>query len=110
MKIAVPTRGDQFTPHFGRCDKFAIINVEDNHIVKEEYIIPPKHQPGVLPVFLATQGVKLIIAGGMGISALNIFKKNQIKVITGVSSGSPRILVEAYLQNQLKTGNNLCDH
>ncbi len=110
LKIAIPTLNGELTAHFGHCEKFAVVHVEDNKIINEEWLTPPIHQPGVYPRFLADQGVKVIIAGGMGQQAQNLFAQNNIDVYMGVQNGSPKQLVENYLGNQLKTGENLCDH
>ena len=110
MKFAIPTLGDQLTAHFGHCEKFAIVNVEDNKVINEESVTPPVHQPGVYPKFLADQGVHVIIAGGMGQKAQDLFAMNNIEVRMGVQNGSPTELVEQYLNDQLQTGQNLCDH
>ena len=109
-KFAVPTVNDMLTPHFGHCEKFAIVETENNEIVRMGFVYPPAHQPGVYPGFLASQGVDVIISGGMGMKAQNLFAQNNIEVCIGVSNGSPQILVEQYLQDQLQTGQNLCDH
>ena len=109
-KFAIPTLDSQLTAHFGHCDKFAIVDVEDNQVVYEEFINPPVHQPGVYPKFLADKGVHVIIAGGMGQKAQDLFAMNNIEVHMGVQNGSPKQLVEKYLRNQLQTGQNLCDH
>ena len=110
MKFAVPTLNNELTAHFGHCEKFAIIDTDNGSIIKEEFINPPVHQPGAYPRFLAGMGVDVIIAGGMGHKARDIFNANNIQVCVGVQKGSPRELVEEYLQNRLATGNNLCDH
>jgi predicted Fe-Mo cluster-binding NifX family protein len=49
MKIAIPTAEGQLAMHFGHCEKFAIIEVEENKIVKTEEAIAPPHEAGVLP-------------------------------------------------------------
>lgn len=110
IKFAIPTLNERLTAHFGHCEKFAIVDVEDNKVVKDEFITPPVHQPGVYPRFLAEQGVNIIIAGGMGQRAIDLFTQNNIEVYMGVGDGKPIELVENYLNNKLKTGNNLCDH
>lgn len=109
-KFAIPTAGNALTPHFGHCEKFAIIETENNNILRTEFVNPPVHQPGVYPSFLASQGVSTIIAGGMGMKAQDLFKQNNIEVCIGVSGGTPEFLVEQYLQDQLQTGENICDH
>ena len=110
MKFAIPTLNNQLTAHFGHCEKFAIVDVEENKVINEDFVTPPIHQPGVYPKFLADHGVNVIIAGGMGQKAQDLFAHNNIEVYMGVQNGSPSELVENYLNNQLQTGQNLCDH
>jgi len=110
LRIAVPTLNNSLTAHFGHCEKFAIIDIEDNRIASEIYVTPPIHQPGVYPQFLAQKNVDLIIAGGMGMKAQQLFAQNNIKVYIGVSQGTPQELAMDYINNQLQTGDNLCDH
>jgi len=109
-KFAIPTLEGQLTAHFGHCEKFAIVDVDDNKVINEAFITPPVHQPGVYPKFLADNGVHVIIAGGMGQKAQDLFAMNNIEVCMGVQNGSPKQLVEQYLNKQLQTGQNLCDH
>jgi predicted Fe-Mo cluster-binding NifX family protein len=52
----------------------------------------------------------LIIAGGIGQRAQQLFARNNIKVVIGASDQSPEELVSAYLNNTLETGDNICDH
>ncbi len=110
MKFAVPTLNRELTAHFGHCQQFAIIETENGMVIREEYIDPPVHQPGVYPRFLAEQGVDVIIAGGMGQKAQDLFSENNIRVCIGIQQGSPKELVEQYLNNELVSGQNLCDH
>ncbi len=110
LKFAIPTLNQELTAHFGHCEKFAIVDVENSKVINETFITPPVHQPGVYPKFLADNGVNVIIAGGMGQKAQDLFAENNIKVCMGVQSGSPKKLVEDYLTNNLATGTNLCDH
>jgi predicted Fe-Mo cluster-binding NifX family protein len=109
-KFAIPTLNEKLTAHFGHCEKFAIVDVEDDKVVNEAFIVPPVHEPGVYPKFLADQGVHVIIAGGMGQKAQDLFAMNNIEVHMGVQDGSPSELVMSYLGNELQTGQNLCDH
>lgn len=108
--FAVPTQSGMLSSHFGHCETFTLIETEDNAIVKESAVEPPAHQPGVYPKFLAEQGVNVIIAGGMGYNAQQLFAQNNIEVCIGVAEATPKALVEQYLQSVLKTGENLCDH
>jgi predicted Fe-Mo cluster-binding NifX family protein len=108
--FAIPTENEKLCAHFGHCEKFAIVETEDNKIIKAEYLTPPVHQPGVYPQFLAQHGVSVILSGGMGQKAQQLFAQNNIEVCMGVYAESPSKLVEQYLNGQLQTGENLCDH
>ncbi len=109
-KFAVPTENGQLCLHFGHCEKFAIIETEDGKVINEKFLTPPVHQPGVYPRFLAEQGVSVIISGGMGQKAHQLFARQNIEVCMGVQADSPAKLVEQYLNNQLQTGDNPCSH
>jgi len=67
MKYAVPLSDGMLCAHFGHCEKFAIIDVDEsqNKIVGKELVTPPPHQPGVFPKWLGGMGVNVILAGGM---------------------------------------------
>jgi predicted Fe-Mo cluster-binding NifX family protein len=98
--------------HFGHCEKFALVEVNESskQIIKTEYVTPPAHEPGVLPKWLHEQGVNVIIAGGMGQRAQELFKQNKIDVVVGAAGGSPEELTNAYMNQTLETGSNVCDH
>ena len=66
MKFAIPLAEGKLTAHFGHCQEFALIEVENNEIKNKETLIPPPHEPGVLPRWLHEMGTDVIIAGGMG--------------------------------------------
>jgi predicted Fe-Mo cluster-binding NifX family protein len=110
MKFAIPLAEGKLTAHFGHCQEFALVEVEDNQIKNKETLVPPPHEPGVLPKWLHDQGANVIIAGGMGARALDLFAQNDIKVIVGASALTPEELVKQYLDNTLQTGGNVCDH
>ena len=112
MKIAIPTANGLLNAHFGHCQAFALLDVDKSasKILNRTEVPAPHHEPGVLPRFLAEQGVNLIIAGGMGMQAQNLFAANKIEVIVGAPCLSPEKLVSAYLAGTLASGTNVCDH
>ena len=110
MRFAIPLADGKLTAHFGHCQEFAMIDVEEKQIKKKEIIVPPPHEPGVLPKWLHDLGTNVIIAGGMGNRALTLFEENGIHVVTGAPSLVPEELVQSYLDNSLVAGSNLCDH
>lgn len=111
MKIAIPIVDGVLSAHFGRCEQFAIVEAdpESKKIIKTEMLTPPAHEPGVLPSWLSQMGCSLIIAGGMGGRAADMFQQNGIEVIMGASNRKPEEIVMAYLNDELGTGTNPCD-
>lgn len=110
MKFAIPLANGKLTAHFGHCQEFALVEVDGNEIKKTETLVPPPHEPGVLPNWLHQLGADVIIAGGMGQRAVGLFVEKGIKVITGAPALSPEEIVNSYLNNTLMIGDNLCDH
>ncbi len=108
--FAVPTAEGKLCSHFGHCDQFALIETEEGQIKAKSMHTPPPHEPGVLPKWLHEMGAHVIIAGGMGSRAQQLFVENGIKVITGAPMDTPESLVRQYLSDKLVTGANVCDH
>jgi Mrp family chromosome partitioning ATPase/predicted Fe-Mo cluster-binding NifX family protein len=107
MKIAVAGEGKNVTEHFGHCVNFLIYSVENGNITNEESIPNPGHKPGFLPNFLADRGVNVIISGGMGGGAVDIFNERNVEVVVG-ASGDAKTAVLNYLKGELKTTGSVC--
>jgi Mrp family chromosome partitioning ATPase/predicted Fe-Mo cluster-binding NifX family protein len=110
FRVAVPLAGGLLCNHFGHCEQFAVLPVSEGNIGTAELHVPPPHEPGLLPRWLGELGVNLVIAGGMGHRALDLFAENGIRVITGAPNLEPQALVQSYLAGSLTTGPNVCDH
>jgi len=112
MKIAIPLAGGKLTAHFGHCEQFAVVDVdsESKTITGQAVLAPPAHEPGVLPAWLAEQGVGVVIAGGMGQRAQGLFNQQNIQVVVGAPAETPERLVTDYLAGTLQVGDNICDH
>ncbi len=112
MKIAIPLADGKLASHFGHCESFALISVDPNNktIIKQEILNAPPHQPGLLPAWLAERGTTVIIAGGMGQRALQLFEERNIKVVVGAPTETPGQLVTDYLAGTLQVSGNVCDH
>lgn len=112
MKFAIPLAEGKLCSHFGHCECFAILETDSSNekISTRVDAVPPPHEPGVLPRWLADLNVNVIIAGGMGQRAQQLFIENKIKVIVGAQNEFPETLVEQYLAGTLTSGSNICDH
>ena len=110
-KIAVPVDDSgMLDAHFGHCKYFAIMTEENAKIVTEEFMVPPPHEPGVLPDWLAKKGVTVIIAGGIGQRAIDLFNQTGVDVLVGVQKLSAKELAESYVDGTLVASANYCDH
>ena len=112
MRIAIPLTEGRLSQHFGHCEKFAIIQIDKDRkkIVSRQDITPPAHEPGALPKWLHGMDVDVVIAGGMGQRAQQLFAENQIEVIIGAPAESVEEIIAAYLKDALVAGENICDH
>lgn len=79
-------------------------------ILSNEAIQGPAHAPDILPPWVAEQGTRVILSGGMGGRAQELFAEQGIKVIAGCPSEDPEKVVIDYLNGTLTTGVNGCDH
>lgn len=101
--------GTEVSAHFGHCQKYAIFSVENDKTIRGADLNSPGHEPGKLPRFLAEHGANLVIAGGMGPRAIDLFHQNGIDVILGVS-GDVDSVAEAYVRGDLTAGESTCHH
>lgn len=108
--IVVPVTAGVLSAHFGHCEVFYFAEVKENQIVAERSIVPPAHEPGLYPKWVKEQGGDLVIGGGMGQRARDLFAQNGVEVIVGAPLEQPRAVVEAYLNGTLQTTGNSCDH
>ena len=84
MKIAVAAMGNTVAGHFGHCENFIFFDTADGVITAVNSVPNPGHRPGFLPNFLADNGAQVIISGGMGGGAVDIFNERGVEVIVGV--------------------------
>ena len=110
-KIAIPVDDlGILDGHFGHCKFFAILTEENGKIIAEEKIVPPPHEPGLLPIWLSEKGVTDIITGGMGQMAIQLFNQRGVNAFVGAPQLSSKELAEGHLSNTLRLRANYCNH
>jgi len=117
MKIAFASEDNQglqgsLSAHFGRCPYYTIVDVEDNTASNVEVIDNPyfnSHVPGVVPQFIKEQGAQVMVAGGMGPRAIELFNQFGIEAITTGIQGSLEAILNAYLRGEIN-GATGCEH
>jgi predicted Fe-Mo cluster-binding NifX family protein len=102
----------EMSMHFGRCPSYLVAQVEDDgNITATEVIENPyfkKHTPGEVPRFINSIEVNVMIAGGMGPKAIDMFNDFGIEVVTGVGGCVGNVL-KAYLNGEI-SGATGCSH
>jgi len=113
-RIAVPVTGGKLSAHFGHCEEFVVFSAkatsEGTTAEVVEVLEAPAHEPGLLPAWLNEHGVNMVIAGGMGSRAQDLFCQAGIEVMVGAASTDPKEIVQSYLDGTLVAGQNVCDH
>ncbi len=108
--IAIPLERGVLCAHFGHCETFAIIEVEEGKIISLREETPPEHVPGLYPRWVAGFGVTDVIAGGMGQKAIDLFNQQNINAFVGAPVKPAGELAEDFLAGRLSLSANYCDH
>ncbi|MGI5861025.1 MAG: NifB/NifX family molybdenum-iron cluster-binding protein [Myxococcales bacterium] len=103
--------GAQVSMHFGRCPFFTLAQVDEGKVLSARVEKNPhfgNHQPGQMPVFIQSLGANVILAGGMGPKAVQMFEQMGIEVATGAVGRAEKVL-QAWLEGRIK-GITPCNH
>jgi len=101
----------QMSQHFGRCPYYLIVDVDGHEIKKTDSVNNPyynNHVPGMVPQFINEQAVNVMIAGGMGPRAIDMFSNLGMEVVTGAIGNVGNVL-QAYLRGEI-SGVEPCEH
>lgn len=108
MIVAIAASGNNVSEHFGRCENFMLVEIQDGDIKSREIMVTPPHQPGVLPKLLADRGVNCLVAGGIGRKAQEYMAQAGVEVFSGVR-GSVEDALSRFLLNSLEPGGEICE-
>lgn len=108
-RIAVPSKGKggldgRRSGHFGHCDVFTFIDVENGDIKEVSTIKNGEHTRGgcMVPVnLLAGHSVNALIVGGIGMRPLKGFRQVGIDVYHGAESGDIGTVVADLIADRL---------
>jgi predicted Fe-Mo cluster-binding NifX family protein len=113
MKIAVPvTSENQIDGHFGHCESYNVYTIsEGNKITDIKSVESPvgcgcKSDIGAV---LSMDGVKVMLAGGIGDGAVNNLKSEGIEVIRGCSGDATEV-VKLFVSGLVEDTGSSCNH
>ena len=112
MRIALPITDGRVSAHFGHARQFALVDTDLDcaDLTITRLVTPPPHAPGVLPRWLAEQGVQVVIGGGIGPRAVELLAAQGIECQLGVPDLSLDDAIARFRAGSLPTGEVDCTH
>ena len=111
MKIAVPvTKENQIDSHFGHCESYGVFTISDKNEITEIKSVESPQGCGCksdIASVLASDGVTAMLAGGIGVGAINVLNNSGIGVIRGCSGDATEV-VKLYLSGLVKDSGSSC--
>jgi predicted Fe-Mo cluster-binding NifX family protein len=111
MKIAVPVTGNnQVDDHFGHCNYYGVFSISQDGKITDKQTIPSVQGCGCksnIASVLASDGVTVMLAGGIGMGAINVLNNAGIEVVRGCS-GDASALVNQYISGGIKDSGESC--
>jgi len=113
MKIAVPVMKDgQIDGHFGHCEFYKIFTISEQNQIQEVLTINSPQGCGCksdIAYTLAENGVKLMLAGGIGNGAINVLNSQGINVVRGCAGNAAEV-VSQYFAGLITDNGKSCNH
>lgn len=113
MKIAVPVnQNGQIDEHFGHCNSYSIYTLTEKGEIADLETIQAGQGCGCksnISSILASLGVSVMLAGGIGGGAINVLNNSGIQVIRGCS-GEPAELVQLFAAGKITDSGETCTH
>lgn len=110
MKIVIPTLEEKLCAHFGHCETFSFVEVDDEtkEILNIETNAPEEGISCQSAAWIATQGANIVLAGGMGGRPMMILSEYGVQIVTGCPELPIKDVVEQFLNESLVSGENSC--
>ena len=107
MKVCIPNSGLRVPRYFGKAAEYALVTVEDGHIVASEVVPNPGREKVKMPVYLAAFGVTHVIAAGIGNPAVAIFAAQGVEVCAG-ATGTVESALRQFMKGELRSKKMSC--
>jgi predicted Fe-Mo cluster-binding NifX family protein len=111
MKIAVPvTKENQIDSHFGHCESYGVYTISDKNEIAGIKSVESLQGCGCksdIASVLASDGVSVMLTGGIGGGAINVLNNSGIEVIRGCSGDATEV-VKLYLSGLVEDSGSSC--
>lgn len=111
MKLAMPYSEGRINEHFGMSREFVIFDLVEGKIAEKKIISNSglQHNHSGIAGLFVSEGVEVVIAGGMGPPMANALRGIGLQVLTGASGEVEKVAAD-YLSGHLVTGSEGCNH
>jgi predicted Fe-Mo cluster-binding NifX family protein len=111
MKIAIPvTKENQIDGHFGHCESYGVFTISEKKEITNIKSVESPQGCGCksdIASVLASDGVTVMLAGGIGGGAINVLNNSGIEVIRGCSGDATEV-VKLYLSGLVEDSGSSC--
>lgn len=115
MRIAMPIAEGKFALHYGSCETLSIHDIDLQRGVAMPVAVvdaPAEGMCGAGP-WIASQGVQVLLAGGLGAGAAQGLGKAGVRVFAGIKETDPAKVLEMFLDGvaearELAPGESMC--
>lgn len=113
IKVAVPVKANNnIAEHYKQSEFYNIFTITSDNSISDQTTVEKAKGCGCKSdavSVLSDDGVKVMLAGGIGNGATNALKSHGIEVIRGCS-GDSREVVEQYLKGMIQDKGSSCNH
>ena len=109
MKIALPSHNHNIDDHFGHCEYFTVLTIDNKQITAEENVQSPQAcgcKSNIVGT-LSEMGVTFMLAGNIGSGAINVLNSQGIQVVRGCS-GDVSAVAEQWLAGNVMDSGIVC--
>ena len=109
MKIALPSHNHNVDDHFGHCEYFTVLTIDNKQITAEANVQSPQGcgcKSNIVGT-LSEMGVTFMLAGNIGGGAINMLNSHGIQVVRGCS-GDVSAVAEQWLAGNVMDSGIVC--
>jgi len=106
-RVAIPIVKDKLSEYFGQCNYYKIYDVDNGNVKNNSSEVPPDQDLMNLPIWAANQGITDVIVHKIDKKIITLFAGKKIDLFVGVDINSPAILIEDYLNGNLKSNERI---
>jgi predicted Fe-Mo cluster-binding NifX family protein len=112
MKIAVPvTKNNQIDDHFGHCEYYNVFSISSDKQIKGIETIASQQGCGCksnIAGILSDKGVTVMLAGGIGVGAIQVLQSWGIEVVRGCSGDASNTVMQ-YISGAITDSGKTCE-